>query len=136
MNNVLVNPPGLAGLPQTGAATGGAVAPAPVQRPLPIGGEDWNVPSLAIKTPIFGLDLASELSQAFGERATHAAPVWGGQAVDAMRGLQRALLGHSMKAQGEARNECLLAVQMVEQSLQWRLRLMQMREQLDPETGA
>lgn len=69
----------------------------------------------------------SALTSFIGDALTVANPAWSGDPVHTMRGLQKRLLEHSLTLDEEQRGPCLAAIAVVEDAVQWRLRLQQMR---------
>lgn len=67
------------------------------------------------------------LTRFIGAALTVASPAWSGDPVHAMRGLQKRLVEHSLTLDEKQRTPCLAAIAVVEDAVQWRLRLQQMR---------
>lgn len=67
------------------------------------------------------------LTRFIGEGLTVASPAWGGDPVPVMRGLQKILVECSLALSEPERAPCLAAISVVEDAVQWRLRLQQMR---------
>lgn len=67
------------------------------------------------------------LTRFIGDALTVANPAWSGDPVHTMRGLQKRLLEHSLTLDETQRSPCLAAIAVVEDAVQWRLRLQQMR---------
>ena len=67
------------------------------------------------------------LTRFIGEALTVASPAWSGDPVPAMRSLQKKLVAHSLTLNEKDRAPCLAAIAVVEDAVQWRLRLQQMR---------
>lgn len=83
-----------------------------------------SMPSEQITT---GSNPVSTLTQFIGETLTVASPAWSGDPVHTMRSLQKKLVEHSLTLDEKDRIPCLAAISVVEDSVQWRLRLQQMR---------
>lgn len=67
------------------------------------------------------------LTRFIGAALTVGSPAWGGDPVPAMRGLQKKLVECSLTLGEQERTPCLAAISVVEDAVQWRLRLQQMR---------
>jgi hypothetical protein len=67
------------------------------------------------------------LNQYLGPALTVANPVWSGDPVPRMRGLQKTLVEHSLTLEESDRSECMAAISVVETGVQLRLRFQQMR---------
>jgi hypothetical protein len=67
------------------------------------------------------------LNRYLGPSLTVANPVWSGDPVPRMRGLQKTLVEHSLSLEESDRSECMGAIQVVETAVQLRLRFQQMR---------
>ena len=67
------------------------------------------------------------LTRFMGASLTFANPVWGGEPIPRMRSLQKKMIEHSLTLETEDRRECLDAITVVENDVQWRLRFQQMR---------
>ncbi len=63
-----------------------------------------------------------------GVSLTVANPAWSSKPVDAMRALQKALLGHALTQPPDRRADSLAAIDVVERAVQLRLRFQQMDE--------
>lgn len=67
------------------------------------------------------------ITQHLGQLLTVANPAWSGDPLPRMRALQKKLIEHSLNLSQEERGPCLQAISVVEQAVQMRLRLQQMR---------
>ncbi|QGZ42129.1 hypothetical protein IP92_05475 [Pseudoduganella flava] len=77
------------------------------------------------------------LNRALGAHRTIANPLWSGDPVPRLRGLQKALIAHALTLQQERRRTCLDALTVIEQAIRLRLRWQQMRRsEVDTPPGA
>lgn len=102
-------------------------AVAPLQKSRPLLSEEEEAISLpAMELPVDPLQLA--LKQFLGPALTSDNPVWKGDPVPSMRGLQRMMVEHSLGlAEGPARTPMMAALRHVEMAVQMRLRWLQMK---------
>jgi hypothetical protein len=109
-------------------------------------GEIHTLPQESLARPVVRLDLLPEeeraslpqqfatadstiepLNRFLGPALTFANPVWTGDPVPRLRGLQKKLVEHSLTLDQSDRSECMAAISVVETAVQLRLRLQQMR---------
>jgi hypothetical protein len=75
------------------------------------------------------------LNRMLGPKLTADNPVWSGDPVPRLRGLQKKLIEHSLALPEDDRSECMDAISLVEKAVQLRLRWLQMRRsdaEIDP----
>jgi hypothetical protein len=98
--------------------------PTPKSRPLLHPGEE----AVSLPPPALGADpKLVMLAQAVGPALSFDNPVWRGNPVPSLRGLQKLLIEQALKHPQEERGPGLRAVQVVEQAVQLRLRWQHMR---------
>jgi len=98
--------------------------PTPKTRPLLHPAEE----ALSLPPPAPGADpKLLTLGLAVGRSLSFDNPVWRGNPVPVLRGLQKMLIDHALKRPQDERGACLRAVQVVEQAVLMRLRWQQMR---------
>lgn len=83
--------------------------------------------SMPSEETVGGKNPVSVLTKFFGPALTVNSPAWSGDPVHGMRGLQKRLVEHSLSLDEKDRAPCLAAISVVEDAVQWRLRLQQMR---------
>jgi hypothetical protein len=67
------------------------------------------------------------LNRLLGPECSSDSPAWRANPVARMRDLQKLLIAHSLQLPEEQRAPCLVAVRRVNENIDWRLRLQQMR---------
>lgn len=67
------------------------------------------------------------LNRLLGPECSFDSPAWSANPVPRMRELQKTLIAHSLQLPEELRGPCLAAVRRVNDNIDWRLRLQQMR---------
>ena len=93
-------------------------------RPLLLPAEE----ALSLPPPVLSADPKLEmLAQAVGPELSFDNPVWRGNPLPSLRGLQKMLIDQALKRPLEEREPALRAVQVVETAVQLRLRWQQMR---------
>lgn len=85
--------------------------------------EAASLPQQPTKAP----STIAPLSRFLGPTLTSANPVWHGDPVPRMRGLQKVLVEHSLTLEQSDRAECMAAISVVETAVRMRLRFQQMR---------
>jgi hypothetical protein len=83
--------------------------------------------SMPSEENVGGANPIGALTQFIGPALTVNSPAWSGDPVHAMRSLQKKLVEHSLTLDEKNRAPCLAAISVVEDAVQWRLRLQQMR---------
>lgn len=109
----------------------GEIQSLPAQNPAqPIGRGQLLPEEEAVSLPPQSPETASPiapLNRFLGPMLTVANPVWTGDPVPRMRGLQKTLVEHSLTLEQSDRSECMAAISVVESAVQLRLRFQQMR---------
>jgi hypothetical protein len=108
----------------------GEIQSLPAQTPIqPLGREQLRPEEEAVSLPqqqTRAPSTIAPLNQFLGAALTTANPVWSGDPIPRMRGLQKVLVEHSLTLEQSDRSESMAAIQVVETAVKLRLRFQQM----------
>jgi hypothetical protein len=108
----------------------GEIQSVPSQTPVqPMGREQLRPEQEAVslpQQPTRAPSTLAPLNQFLGASLTSANPVWSGDPVPKLRGLQKVLVEHSLTLEQSDRSDCMAAITVVESAVRMRLRFQQM----------